>query len=326
MSKKINIVYLLNGSIGDFLMVLLMLDTVKKDKYKCHISTPRNYELFRSLAKEYPEINIVKYPLGLLGFVFCRNIFITPPTPGKLPYHQKFFARLVSIFFGTMAGFDDKEKINKFLYDVLVPYRTDILFYELLNSVLEDLNIDYEKKPLKFKTLSKPKNSETEYIVFHPFGASRGRSFVDEKLVKIIFFIRKYFPNYKLYITGSNEDKEKIIKVQDDQIVYCFGKNMEELVSLILGSSLFIGVDTGITHIANLLTVKTLVFAEQGTPHWLPYYNPKASIVYSILDEKDPIYEGRDHLFSAAKGRTRYLDRIPLSVIEQYIQKTSYEK
>lgn len=322
---KTKLIYLLNGSIGDFLMVLSMLDSVKKDSYRCYISTPRNHKLFKSLAQEYPDIKIIKYPWKLFRFFFSQTIVITPPTPGRLPYHQKFFARFITIFRGVMAGFDDKQKFNKIIYQVLVPYKTNILFYELLNSVLYALNIPFEDKVPKLRTGITASIHTNPYIVFHPFGASRGRSFIQEKLGNTVSLIRKHFPNHTLYITGSKEDQEKMIEVTDDLMVPYFGKNMDELISLILGSELFIGVDTGVTHIANLLSIKTLVFAEQGTPHWLPYYNPKATIVYSILESGESIHEGQEYLFSQAHGRSRYLDRIPLSVIEHYIQKFSHE-
>jgi ADP-heptose:LPS heptosyltransferase len=181
------------------------------------------------------------------------------------------------------------------------------------------------KEGLVFESRCRQVVMTVPILFFIHLGASRGRSFVEEKLEKSIGLIRKYFPNHTLYITGSKEDQEKMITIKDDHVVPYFGKSMEEIMSLILGSSLYIGVDTGVTHIANMLSVKTLVLAEQGTSHWLPYYNPKATIVYSILESRDSIHEGREYLFSQAHGRTRYLDRIPLSVIEQYIQKASHE-
>ena len=64
-----------------------------------------------------------------------------------------------------------------------------------------------------------------------------------------------------------------------------------------------------------------MVIAEQGTPHWLPYYNPNATIIYQIKNDTGSINEGREYLEKARNGRVRFLDRVPLNVIEEYIRK-----
>lgn len=326
-NDKKNFIYFLNGSIGDFLMTLLFLDSLyKKNKnWSFYIATGRNKKLFQDIASEYPHVKIIDYPRGIFKFLFSKNIVITPPTPAILPWHQKLFAWLISRAPSSeLFGFDDSAKINVFLYKKVIPFRTDILYFELLFFLAEKLNIDFQEKNMFLRSEKSNFIDESPYIVFHPFGASNGRSFLEEKLQKIVLLIKDAFPNHKVFITGSIQDFQKLEVVKDLNFIDFTGRNIKEVIQLIKNSNLFIGVDTGITHLANVLQKKTLVLAEQGTPHWLPYYNPEATIVYQIKDDNG-FNEGREYLESKRHGRIRYLDRIPLSVIEKYIQKISHE-
>ena len=60
----------------------------------------------------------------------------------------------------------------------------------------------------------------------------------------------------------------------------------------------------------------SLVIAENGTPHWLPYYNKSAKIIYKIKDDTSNRNEGREYLESKRKNEVRYLDRVPLNVVK----------
>ena len=88
---------------------------------------------------------------------------------------------------------------------------------------------------------------------------------------------------------------------------------------------MYIGVDTGITHLASVLGKKSLVIAEQGAPHWLPYYNDNAVIVYKVLGDESGVFEGREYLESKRTSSARYLDRVPMETIKKAILAMSHD-
>jgi hypothetical protein len=334
-----NLIYLLNGSIGDFLMVLFLLDSVwngypEDTKPRLCIVTPRNKDIFLELAEKYPHIQI--YECGnlceifflVIHFLFRKNTVITPPTTGFLPLHQKLLGWILSRMHGSaLYGFDDGKKINTFLYTDLIPFRTDILIIDLLFSLLLRENISYLRQTLHLKlpSIAKGKSFGNEYIVFHPFGSSGGKSLTEEKLLGTLHALLESYPNHTVYITGALKDlayTDVVASIGNPRIKNVVGKlSMNELCHLINGCSLYVGVNTGITHLACVLEKKCLVISEQGTHNWLPYYNANATIIYQIKNDTGSTNEGREYLEAARNGRVRFLDRVPLSVIEGYIRK-----
>jgi ADP-heptose:LPS heptosyltransferase len=80
---------------------------------------------------------------------------------------------------------------------------------------------------------------------------------------------------------------------------------------------LYVGVDTGITHLASVLKAPSLVIAHNGASNWLPYYNENSIVIYQIKDDDSDVHEGRKYLESKRGGRMRYLDRVPMDVIKK---------
>ncbi|MCA9353478.1 hypothetical protein KC842_01225 [Candidatus Nomurabacteria bacterium] len=276
----------------------------------------------KKFLSEYPHIKLLSYPHDLFNFLFKKNIVITPPTFTRLPWHQKFSSWIISRNFQSkLFGFDDSSKINSFIYNKVVSFRTDILYIESLFYLAEKTGISFSRNNMFLKTKNISYFEKKPYIVFHPFGASAGRSLIDEKLKSVFFFIKNNFPNYDIYITGSSEDTKKLEVIEGCDFFDFTGKDIDAVTQLIKESNFFIGVDTGITHLANILDKRTLVLAENGTPHWLPFYNKKATILYKIKD--DIVGTSREVLEEKRNGRIRFLEKIPLNDIEEQIKELS---
>lgn len=330
--KTKNLLYFLNGSIGDFLMILLVLDSVFNasggERYNLCIFSPRNIKLFRKLSEKYPHIKIEKYPQSFWKYIFSKNIVITPPTPGVLSLHQKILGFLLARMPGSLlAGFDDGRKVNRLLYSHLESFRTDILFNDLIFSLLSAIQVPF-KKNLSFRMPDAcGEISDEPSVVLHPFGSSEGRSLSPEKVEKIIDILLEVFPDAEIYITGSKADALKLKNIsKNSRVREVVGKlEVENLCAEIYRAKLFVGVDTGITHLASVLGKRSLVIAERGTPHWLPYYNSRATIIYAIQDDSSGVHEGREYLESKRDGRVRYLDEVPISVIEKYLRVIAHE-
>ena len=330
-----------NGSIGDFLMALHFMENIHLNvsSSKLIIAVPRNAKLCQGLAEGYPYIGVLEVnkrpaPLKLLSLLRAKTCVITPATPGHLPLFTKLYARLVAIAPGSLlVGFDDKKLFNRFFYDLLVPFSTDKLYYQMLESLITALgfSIKIETPILKLSSevssegvLENLGLSSEGYIVLHPFGSSSNRSILGGELIWLIDEIARLVPDSMVVISGSVSDRENIPKELEGRKnirIITGDLTMQELALVIVSSKFLIGVDTGITHLACVLHHPVLAIAHNGAAHWLPYYNEKATILYAVRDDVSGVYEGQEHLQRMRQGRTYYLTRVPQEVIGQYFRK-----
>ncbi len=339
--KYKNLIYFQNGSIGDFLMTIFFLENIhlNDDSIVLNVIVPKNFKFLSQIAKEYSYLKIIlanrKSAKGLLGilslfrFVFSKNLIITAPTPGKLSLSIKIIAKKMAFFRGSrLIGFEDGQKINKLIYSKLLKYNTKIIYPDFLKIVIRELGFEVKKEIPRLK-YNKDENVLAElglekgtYIIFNPLAATQGRSFNQEEIIEIIDFIKTFPPKIKIILTGGKTDKE-ILNTFADKAIILINPDITRLCTLLDNSKLFIGVDTGTSHLASFLQVKSLVIAINGTPNWLPYYNSKATILYTIDGCQHGIYEGREHLESCRGDILRCLDNVPMIVIEKYLKALS---
>jgi ADP-heptose:LPS heptosyltransferase len=123
-------------------------------------------------------------------------------------------------------------------------------------------------------------------IVVHMLAASGTRTPMTSFWRKLINLILDN-TNLVVYLTGSQQDSVEINRILDgrageNRLKNLAGEvNIKELCSLIDESILYIGVDTGITHLASFLHKQSVVIGNRSNPCWLPYYNDKAVIINS---------------------------------------------
>ncbi|MCK4386494.1 MAG: glycosyltransferase family 9 protein [Candidatus Pacebacteria bacterium] len=337
--KYKNLIYFQNGSIGDFLMTIFFLENIylNDNSIKLNVVIPKNEKLLLQFLAKYSYINIIlanrKSVKGLLGilklskFAFSKNLIITAPTPGKLSWYIKIIAKKISLLGRSeLVGFDDGQKINKFIYTKLLKYNTKIIYPDFLKTVLNELDFEVKKEIPKLEytkdeDILKELGLEKEkFIVFNPIAATKGRSFREKEINEIIDFIKNLLPKIKIVLTGGKTD-EKVLNNFKDKAIIMTNSKMSELCTVIDDSELFIGVDTGTAHIASFLGQKSLIIAQNGTPNWLPYYNPNATILYKINNYQHNIYEGREHLESCRGDVLRCLGDVPLEIIKDKLRK-----
>lgn len=328
MSNKKNIVYFLNGSIGDFLMVLFLMKVINEQSggnYNLYISTPRLAEEFKKLSVLYPFVSVIGQKPRQLFFLFGKNNYcILPPTTGKNPWHIK----IMAFFFGKVISFDDGSVLDKFIFYKILPFNTKVLFIEMLLSLLPVLKLKEIKTDLKLEFRGEKFISQKPYILFHPFGSNAGRSILGDKLCSVCFILRKYFPDHQIMISGSLKDLEQLPLIDVSDVV-SVPKNLSAIVDrvdVINNADFFVGVDTGITHLASVLQKESIILAENGTPHWLPYYNKNSLIVFHVEGDESGAYQGRDYLESRKGDGVRCLGKIPLSIIEEAVKNFANEK
>ncbi|MBX9906621.1 hypothetical protein K2X96_01835 [Patescibacteria group bacterium] len=332
MNTNTNILYFLNGAIGDFLMVLFLMENIHKNNtgHRLYIITPRNVDFFKALLGAYPYIEVLEGNRNTvttlaLKFFLKRNICITPPTPGSLPLATKVIARLLSLR-GSLIGFDDGRVINRALYTHLIPFNIDKLYCELILDIL--LPLGFQKKqdtPYLVHTpmpdvLKRLGLKKSEYIILHPFASSPIRSILGEELVALVDYIQRSAPHMRIVLSGSKQDTLQIPESLFQKTCVIAGDvSVPELATLIDSSKLYVGVDTGITHLASVLKAPSLVVAHNGASNWLPYYNENSIVIYQIKDDNSDVHDGRKYLESKREGRTRYLDRVPMDVIKKHL-------
>jgi len=337
-----NIFYMLNGSIGDFLMALFLMENFNQNdsSINLHVITPRNKGIFLELGagKTHPYIHLVEAnmkgvkgvlgTLSLLRHVFQKNYFLTPSTPGVNPLGIKLIGKFLTLRRGSiLIGFDDGAPVNGKLYDILLPFDQKVLYHDSLKQCITNLGFLVIKENPTFSCIGENGVLEGyglvkgEYIVVHPFGATNGRSYLGEDLVGLLEIILGRFTG-TIVITGSAGDKEKA----DEAKRMTGGKRIKNICGISLGDTCvvlggaryYIGVDTGTTHLAGLLRKKSLVLAKDGTPYWLPYYNKHATILYQAKDCTHGINEGKEHLFNCTGGERRLGD-IPVNLVKEQI-------
>jgi len=342
MDNPKHIFYLTNGSIGDFLMVLFLMENIHESasfsKTKLHIVVPsRNFSFLQSIAKAYPFIRLHRG--GVLGgvvtlrYIFSKKIVITPPTPGVLSHKIKVYGKALSFFSGSIfVGFRDLSNDNSY-YDILLTYNTKQPYVDTMQDIVRAIGGVISKKipTLIFQenlnTLSHYALSKGEYIVIAPYAATKGRSITKEDILRIIEEITVRPSGYKIVLVGSLRDRKELVNIVGEgagNVVNLAGVlSFSELATIIAHTQLFIGVDTGTSHIAGFLGVKSIVVAHNGTPNWLPYYNKNARILYRVHNCIHKIHEGREHLEECRGKVLRALDYVEaphvLSVMNEMI-------
>lgn len=306
MSK--NIIYFNSGAIGDFLMTLFFMENVKENfssehKINYFVVVAKNKHVLRSLCKEYSHINIIELNRKnvfliisfVLRFILKRNYVITQPTGGKIPLSIKITAKLISLNQGSLLiGFDDGSKINKYIYKKMLQFNPNIPFFESLKFLARKMGFEAVKEipDFKYKKMDgifrKYNLIPQRYIVLHPFANYSFKNLPTERWVDIAEYLVLNYQDLKLVITGSNSERkigEEIISkiTPKDNVLNLSGfLSMQELANVIDGAKLYIGVDSGITHLAGVLQKKSLVIGSYLYPSYLQYYNKNAIILYNI--------------------------------------------
>ncbi len=334
MKKCTHILYFLNGSIGDFLMVLFLMENIHHNdpSLNLHILTPRNLSLFQELGATYPYVKIHRADRKNVGtimrlFLKEKNCCITPPTPGRLPLSTKLMSRMLS-WRGALIGFNDTSRVNGFLYTQRLTHDYSRLYYEVLLDILAVFGFT-RKIPvprLHFndapEALKKWHVEPQKYIMLHPFGSASSRSILGEELRQLVECVQAISPDSTIIISGDTKNRTEIPPSVSSSVRVIAGESsFTELATLLEHCRLYIGVDTGVTHLAGVLHVQSLVIAHTGTSNWLPYYNDRATILYHVANDPSEIYEGRAYLESKRIDRPHYLERVPAVAIETALKK-----
>ena len=306
-------------------------------KLNLYIVVPRNKSFFKEMIISYNYLNVVeanKSNLGvpLVKFLFDSNYVVVPPTAGSIPLRVKILARIISLMPRSfLVGFKDLSKFN-FFYDKFFKFDTTIFYLDVMKNLLQEIGFSLKKNVPSLRylpnldCLEKFGVKDKKYLVFHPFGSVRKRSINNKDIIWVLENILDLDENTEILLTAGNSDKDYTREIEnyflkDSRVKIVSGLNPNCLLNLINNSICFIGVDTGVTHLASFINKKSLVIANNGTLNWLPYYNKNATILYKLRESEDGIYSGLDHIVKNNRGENKCFEIVPKEIIFDYIKK-----
>lgn len=305
-------------------MVLSLCEEIhnRNKDIKFFVIATKNKTLISNIALAYPYISIHKSTItGIFNLVpklFQKNFFIIRPTFGKVPLIAILIGKLFTFSRGSrLVGFSQVVNIaalrEKFL-DIILYFNSSVIFYENISKILPLLGCSSRTTSPSYKFIKNEsvfdKYSITPggYIVLHMFAANPKRSLPDERWAEIMDFLTQNFPRVPIVCTGSSADESaavSILKYSISKPVKVFNIPFQDVATLINSARLYIGPDTGITHLAGVLRIPSVVIGNLSNPAWLPSYNDKAIILYNpircLCDGKKGgdckvLYKGREYL------------------------------
>lgn len=339
-----NVICFVNGSVGDFLMFLYFSKIVRKISPETRITilTPRSAEFFGELASKY-EIAVRECGRnswsGFIGcfrlgrFIFSRNIIVTPLTSGNIPLATKLLAKLMVLRKESQLwGSDRVSTLNRLVFDRSYNFPRGLLYPEMMVSLVNQMDfggsVDGSEFPARlefpqdFSVLSNYGLQIGKYVVIHPCGSSRKRSFDRGEIVAIVQEVLTKNSGLKAVITGSVGDAkylESELSGQDifgsERLVNLVGKvRPSELTAIVSSAKFYVGVDTGISHLAAFIGQRGIVTShEASTLAWMPYYNQGFRVLYSLSGCPHDVSEGLEHLRSCYDEEDRYFLKAPIA-------------
>jgi ADP-heptose:LPS heptosyltransferase len=326
--------------------VINQVATQTAHKTRLSIITPRNAQMLRELAAAYTTYCVaeagrhsVEGGIGLrklLPLMFKTNCVVIAQTPQTLPLYTYVLARALTLRTDSiLVMFDDKvTEVAEKNKAVHVPRSPHDSFYASLARAFSIVGFDISENPTisyipQEEIFTHKELKKESYIVLHPFAASAVRNISEDDLVWLLQQLRSAFPGTFVVITGSAADKKKAERIcaalEDEKVRnFCGELSMQELATVIDNATLFVGVDTGITHIAAMLRVDSVVVAHNSySTGWLPYYNENATIVYKLKGESD-VDKDDERLRTACPKGSGCFDRVPIEpVYERIVEKLS---
>lgn len=281
--------YLTFGAIGDALMATAALKEIVElsPGLQASIVLRKNVALIAPLCAKYPDIRVID--ATTVSRLFARlptlrtSVLVVQPTLGKQGRLVRVFTKVASMLGGDSVGFWGAERRR--LY-------TDVLQFDPASTYLDNIRrvlraaglatapdgtppiLEFEK-PIGFEAIRRP------YILIHPFAANETRSLPLPRWNQLLEKISERFPAMVLVITGSatNAEAAKIVTNGLTHTRVVLDAPLLEVAEHIRGAQLYIGVDTGISHLAAVQQKKMILIGNRSNPTWLPTYNKNARIL-----------------------------------------------
>ncbi len=329
------VLFIPSGSIGDALMMIVLADEIHHLNAEVCVTVlaRRNAKLIQDLAQKYPFIRVINLGNGfgaackLLFYSLSRPYTVLMPAVfgGGRAVSLKTLFRILRFRPGTYSSglLRDGEPAP---YNAALQYDSSLLHLDNMRRMAEHASLAVAPVGSAFPVfkasgISTSSLGEGPFIVIHPFGSSSWKSWPPRRTRELAEYLRKRYEKYTIVITGGPENATEAQSLaQDLQSVVAFtGAPILEVASLLLHSDLYIGVDTGITHLACLMQVPSVLLEHNASPEWSPRYNPNATI---LTEKAHCECRGRKNQACRAEVDGRSYHRCLVEISDVKIQET----
>lgn len=321
MSQSTRYAYIFGGAIGDALLGVYLgkaLETNVPGAQLTLISTRVN-PFLRDLLAPLPFVSFHELPKGkirswftLVSFLFYSwNSCAYEPLTGSLSLWWKLILWAMSRNSGGIevrCQYISRPVPSRVRKLVLDCKREQV--FGSIQRILKEWNVPISSIPgpqLEFdKKYANKIIHPSPYIVFHFFAPSVKRTLSAGRAREVLKAVLAAFPAYAIVLTSTRKDRLEAQRIGAGFSATIFEDLAAgELTSLIKGADAYVGVDTGITHLASVLDVPVVVLGNYSNPCWLPTYAPKARILY---ERKNCICNGdkTGDCFYEIEGKSHY--------------------
>ena len=297
--KTVRLIWLpTGGQIGDAIMIISLFAEVLRHAPDAEIQylVRRNAAFIIDLAAAYPNIKVISVPNSSIGALAAvvplfkrRATMIAPPAWGVHPTVIKLLAVLFRVRGDTLLGFEDGTNFQ--------PWGVTISREKQKERYIDSLRRALNVVSIQTEPLGSPPRLELatiipadfpfagkRFFVIHPFPHMATFKTIPLRRWKdLIRWLGKEYPDMGIVITGAEVDcvqAQEVAAVADKNVFLAINRSLLEVAGLIEHAALYIGVDTGPTHIAGVLSAPSVVLAHQHEPAWLPSYNTNATLLY----------------------------------------------
>ncbi len=248
--KKEHIFFVIDGGIGDLVIVMVVIDEMKRLNPDARITFSMRHSSYRSVVELNPNIDdIVSYPFSVDGDLKSFKM-------QKMELEKKYD----QVILFTPPGVKDRckwrLKIKRWMQKRgwnpdrrhLVERFADIAGIKIENKKPK-FYFDHEDQSIADQFLKENGLSQNDLVIFiaHRTGGSRFlRNWPIKNFEQLVTQI-KADTDCKVIVSGSKNDP--ILNV--DSVIHAMGFPLRPTACLIKRSNLFIGMDSGLTHIAS---------------------------------------------------------------------------
>jgi ADP-heptose:LPS heptosyltransferase len=299
-AKTMHLIWLpTGGHIGDAVMITSLFAEILRYQpdMQIHYLVRRNAPFIANLAAAYPSVTIIQIPDNPIGALRAllpifkhRATVVAPPSWGVHPKVIKILVAALRLRGDSTVGFEDETSFQ--------PWATTIAREKQKERYIDSLRRAVNSVSLQTESLGSPPQlklnvempndfpyNRKRYFVIHPFPHMATTKTIPLRRWKdLVRWLGKEYPDLGLVITGAEVDRskaEEIATATDQKIFLAINRQLMEVAGLIENAALYIGVDTGPTHIAGVLGAPSVVLAHQNEPTWLPSYNPNATLIWN---------------------------------------------
>jgi len=315
--EKLPLLWFLTGTIGDALMALALsreLAELNGDSGNL-MFVRREPGLVRDLAGLVPGVQVAPASFSPAGLVAVARALARPWQIMSAWKSVGLRRRLRALFL-----LNPRTRVARFDFHEAATNRDAVAPYDMQKLVIDNFRALAQAAGLNTKPLGSPaslplkavmpKNfnlAPGSYIVLHPLGSNAVKSLPPARATDILKALAAAYPELSFVVTGGPGDGAVIDSIIKGVPRARAAVNLPilEVAGLIKNAALYLGVDTGITHLSAMMGKETLALEHPTMPRWFPTYNPKTVMLISAPDPREGVWGVTDEAVLAAAANVR---------------------